>query len=38
MARWIAAPQEVKPGNAMPDLAVRVRDANDIAAFLATLN
>jgi len=38
MARWIAAPQEVKPGNAMPDLAVRVRDANDIAAYLATLN
>lgn len=38
MAHWIAAPQEVKPGNAMPDLAVRVRDANDIAAFLATLN
>lgn len=38
MARWISGPQEVKPGNAMPDLGVRVRDAKDIAAFLGTLD
>jgi len=38
MARWVRAPQEVKPGSAMPDLHVRVRDAKDIAAFLETLH
>lgn len=27
-----------QPGTAMPDLHMRVRDANDIAAYLATLN
>ena len=38
MMRWLLAPQEVKPGTAMPDLHMRVRDAKDIAAYLATLN
>ena len=38
MTRWLVAPQEVKPGSAMPDLHMRVRDAKDIAAYLATLN
>jgi mono/diheme cytochrome c family protein len=38
MTRWVRAPQEVKPGTAMPDLHVRVRDAKDIAAFLETLH
>ena len=38
MTRWVMAPQEVKPGTAMPDLHMRVRDAKDIAAYLATLN
>jgi mono/diheme cytochrome c family protein len=38
MTRWLRAPQEVKPGTAMPDLHMRVRDAKDIAAYLATLN
>jgi len=28
----------VKPGSAMPDLRMRVRDAKDIAAYRATLN
>jgi len=28
----------VKPGTAMPDLHLRVRDAKDIAAYLATLD
>jgi mono/diheme cytochrome c family protein len=38
MTRWLIAPQEVKPGTAMPDLHMRVRDAKDIAAYLATLD
>ena len=38
MTRWLSARQEVKPGTAMPDLHMRVRDAKDIAAYLATLN
>jgi len=38
MARWLIEPQKVKPGSAMPDLHMRVRDAKDIAAYLATLN
>jgi mono/diheme cytochrome c family protein len=38
MTRWLIAPQEVKPGTAMPDLHLRVRDAKDIAAYLATLD
>jgi len=42
MTHWVRAPQEVKPGTAMPDLHVhvhvRVRDAKDIAAFLETLH
>jgi mono/diheme cytochrome c family protein len=37
MVRWLGAPQEVKPGTAMPDLGVTPRDAKDIAAFLETL-
>jgi mono/diheme cytochrome c family protein len=38
MVHWLRAPQEVKPGNAMPDLGVSIRDARDIAAYLWTLN
>jgi len=38
MTRWLSAPQEVKPCTAMPDPHMRVRDAKDIAAYLATLN
>ncbi|HYX66252.1 MAG TPA: c-type cytochrome [Burkholderiales bacterium] len=34
LARWVRAPQAVKPGTAMPDLGVSERDARDIAAFL----
>jgi cytochrome c2 len=34
MARWIADPQGVVPGNAMPDLMVSRQEARDINAFL----
>jgi cytochrome c2 len=37
MQQWIRYPRELKPGTAMPDLGVGVRDADDIAAYLATL-
>lgn len=34
LALWIRSPQSVKPGNAMPDLGLSTREAEDIAAFL----
>jgi len=37
MIRWIRQPQEVVPGNGMPDLGVDERDGRDIAAYLYTL-
>lgn len=37
LLRWIAQPQEVQPGNAMPDLGVTEEQARDIAAYLYTL-
>jgi cytochrome c2 len=36
MARWIAEPQKVVPGNAMPDMGLSVSEARDLAAFLYT--
>jgi cytochrome c len=38
LIRWIQDPQEVDPGNAMPDLGVGDVDARDIAAYLFTLD
>lgn len=35
--RWIAQPQEVQPGNAMPDIGVTQQQARDMAAYLYTL-
>jgi cytochrome c len=35
--RWIAQPQEVQPGNAMPDVGVTQEQARDMAAYLYTL-
>ncbi len=35
--RWISQPQEVQPGNAMPDLGVTEAQARDMAAYLYTL-
>lgn len=38
LVRWIRAPQEVQPGNGMPNLGVSEQDARDIAAYLRTLD
>ena len=37
MTLWIANPQRLKPGTAMPNLNIDERDARDIATYLATL-
>ena len=37
MVRWLKHPQAVSPQGAMPDLLINERDAQDIAAYLATL-
>jgi cytochrome c1 len=37
LIRWTRTPQEIEPGNAMPDLGVTERDGRDIAAYLYTL-
>jgi cytochrome c1 len=34
LERWIAHPQGVVPGNAMPDLPMTEQDSRDLAAFL----
>jgi cytochrome c2 len=34
LVRWIMDPQQVQPGNAMPDLGVTADDALDITAYL----
>lgn len=38
LTHWIAKPQEVQPGNAMPDLGVTQGQAQDMAAYLYTLH
>jgi cytochrome c2 len=37
MAAWIEHPQDVVPGNVMPDMGIPHDEARDIAAYLATL-
>ncbi len=37
MIHWIRDPQQVVPGNAMPDMRVDLPDAREIAAYLYTL-
>lgn len=37
LLRWITQPQEVQPGNAMPDLGVTQEQARDMGAYLYTL-
>ena len=34
LIRWIESPQQVDPGNVMPDLGVSDQNARDIAAYL----
>ncbi|MET8835499.1 c-type cytochrome [Micromonospora sp. NPDC004540] len=38
LRRWITDPQAVEPGTAMPNLGVSAIDAQDIAAYLFTLD
>ncbi|WP_433280092.1 c-type cytochrome [Micromonospora sp. CA-244673] len=38
LRRWITDPQAVEPGTAMPNLGVSAIDAQDIAAYLYTLD
>ncbi len=38
MARWLMHPQQIVPGNAMPDMGVSTQQARDMAAYLATLH
>jgi cytochrome c1 len=37
LARWIAEPQAIVPGTAMPDMGVSDADARDLAAYLGQL-
>jgi cytochrome c len=37
MAFWVQNPQQVLPGNAMPQMDIPPKDARDIAAFLYSL-
>lgn len=37
MIRWLLSPQSIVPGNAMPDMGLTEVDAQDIAAYLYTL-
>jgi cytochrome c2 len=37
LATWIQHPQQIVPGNAMPDMGITQRQAQDIAAYLYTL-
>lgn len=37
MVRWLRHPQQIVPGNAMPDLRVSEQNARDLAAYLETL-
>jgi cytochrome c len=38
LQRWIENPQAIEPGTAMPNLGVNPTDAQDIAAYLFTLD
>lgn len=37
LVRWIQHPQQVAPGNAMPEAGLTQKQASDIAAYLGTL-
>jgi cytochrome c len=37
MVRWLRFPQQVVPGNAMPDLGIDDHDARQLTAYIATL-
>ena len=37
LVRWIRTPQDIVPGNAMPDMGISEAQARDIAAYLYTV-
>jgi cytochrome c2 len=37
LQRWIEHPQQIVPNNAMPEMGISARQAQDIAAYLYTL-
>jgi len=37
LVTWIRHPQQVVPGNAMPDMGINEKDARDIAAYLTSI-
>jgi cytochrome c2 len=37
LVRWLRHPQQIEPGNGMPDQGIGERDGRDIAAYLYTL-
>jgi cytochrome c2 len=37
LARWLRAPQQVLPGNGMPDQGIGEQEARDMAAYLYTV-
>ena len=38
MARWLMHPQQIVPGNVMPDMGLTAKQARDITAYLYTLH
>jgi len=38
IAKWIADPQSISPGSAMPNMGVKPEDAREIADYLETLH
>jgi cytochrome c1 len=38
MVTWLRDPQEIVPGNAMPDMGLSEEQARDITAYLYTLD
>jgi cytochrome c1 len=38
LARWIARPQQIMPGNVMPDAGLSAAQARNIAAYLESLH
>jgi cytochrome c1 len=37
MREWILHPQQIKPGDEMPDMGVSEQDARDMVAYLESL-
>jgi cytochrome c1 len=37
LTRWVRNPQQIVPGNAMPDMGLSEAEARDVTAYLYTL-